>query len=196
MQTVPSQPLVLASTSRYRRELLARLGLPFECVAPGVDEETAGRGLAPEARAVTLALAKARAVAALRPDAVVIGSDQVCALGDELLGKPGSEDAACRQLLRLQGREHRLATAVAVVHGLHETTLLDVTRLHMRALAPETVRRYVAADQPLDCAGSYRIEGLGIGLFDRIESGDQTAIIGLPLLATARTLRTFGFEIP
>lgn len=195
--TSPTLPhLVLASTSPYRRELLARLGLQFACEAPGVDEHAAGAGHAPEARALALALAKARAVAARRPDAVVIGSDQVCALGDEVLGKPGSAEAACAQLHRLQSREHRLATAVAIVHGSRERSFLDVTRLHMRALPPEAIRRYVAADQPLDCAGSYRIEGLGISLFDRIESEDQTAIVGLPLLATARTLREFGYELP
>lgn len=189
-------PLVLASTSRYRRELLARLGLPFTCEASGVDEHAAGAGRAPESRALALALAKARAIAARRPDAVVIGSDQVCALGDEVLDKPGTAGAACAQLQRLQAREHRLATGVAVVHGSREVTFLDVTRLHMHALPADAIARYVAADQPLDCAGSYRIEGLGISLFDRIESEDQTAIVGLPLLATVRTLREFGFTIP
>ncbi len=196
MHPHPVQHLVLASTSRYRRELLGRLGLRFECEAPGIDEGEVGSGLAPETRARTLALAKARAVAHRRPGAIVIGSDQVCALADEVLGKPGSVAAACAQLQRLQDREHRLATAVAIVHGGRETSILDVTRLHMRALSNAAIERYVAADQPIDCAGSYRIEGLGISLFDRIESEDQTAIVGLPLLATARALREHGFEVP
>lgn len=196
MEPTSCPPLVLASTSRYRRDLLARLGLPFACEAPGVDEDVDGAGHAPEARALALALAKARAVAVRRPDAIVLGSDQVCALGDEVLGKPGSVATACAQLQRLQAREHRLATAVAIVHGRREHTFLDVTRLHMRALTAEAIQRYVAADQPLDCAGSYRIEGLGISLFERIESEDQTAIVGLPLLATARALRELGYVLP
>lgn len=196
MATPSLPPLVLASTSPYRRALLARLGLPFDCEVPGVDENAGLAGCTPEARALTLALAKARAVAARRPDAVVIGSDQVCAVGDEVLGKPGSADAARAQLLRLQSREHRLATAVAIVQGSRELSFLDVTRLHMRALTADAIHRYVATDQPLDCAGSYRIEALGISLFDRIEGTDQTAIVGLPLLATAQVLREFGYSIP
>jgi len=194
MTTLPL--LVLASTSPYRRELLSRLGLPFHCEAPGVDEERFPHRGSPEVRASALALAKARAVAARLPGAVVVGSDQVCALDDEVLGKPGTVEAACVQLRRLQGRSHWLATAVAVVHGTRERTVLDVTRLHMRALEDDAIRRYVEADRPLDCAGSYRIEALGISLFDGIEGSDQTAIVGLPLLATCAMLREFGYRLP
>jgi len=190
-------PLVLASTSPYRRELLARLRLPFSCEKPGVDEDAAKRTLPdPAAVVAELARQKARAVAVRLPDAIVIGSDQGACLDGTMLDKPGTAANAIAQLTALAGRTHELRTAVAIVHagGLVEWT--DVTRLTMRALAREEIERYVAAEQPLDCAGSYKIEGLGIALFERIESEDQTAIQGLPLLRLAAELRRLGLCVP
>lgn len=189
--------LVLASTSPYRKALLERLGLPFTVEAPGIDEAHARQAAtAPEAAAALLARSKAQAVAGRRTDAVVIGSDQVCAVDERVLDKPGSAAAAVEQLLLLQGREHRLITAVAVVHGRNVVAFADVTWMRMRELDRAAAERYVAAEQPLDCAGSYKIERRGIALFEQIRSADQTAIIGLPLLRLARTLREFGFELP
>lgn len=186
-------PVVLASTSRYRRELLARLGLSFETEAPGVDEAAfAAFGLAPRALAERLALEKCQAVARRRPGAIVIGSDQLVAVDGEILGKPGTAESAVAQLRKLSGRTHELVTALAVARGsdIHRQT--DVTRLTMARLSEESLRRYVALDSPLDCAGSYKIESLGIALFERIESEDATAIQGLPLLTVARWLRGWG----
>lgn len=189
--------LILASTSTYRRDLLARLAIPFTAVAPGVDEAAVQRaGLAPRGLAEALARAKARAVAAAHPGAVVIGSDQLAAVDGEILGKPGAPEAAEAQLLRLQGRAHELITAVAVCHpgGLLEHT--DVTRLVMRPLSREEIRRYVDADRPLDCAGSYKLEAHGITLFSAIESRDHSAVTGLPLIAVTTLLRELGFALP
>lgn len=193
--------LVLASTSPYRRELLARLGLPFRCTAPGIDEDALRAGLssaesAPPVLAQLLARAKAAAVAAREAAAVVIGSDQVCALGAQVFGKPGNADAAAAQLLALQGQRHQLFTAVAVQRGSEVVAFTDVTTLRMRALTADEVRRYVEADRPLDCAGSYKLERAGIALFEAIDSQDHTAIVGLPLLALASTLRRFGCLLP
>lgn len=189
--------LILASTSRYRRALLDRLGLPFECAAPGVDEDAfKGRRLAPEELARTLAREKALAVARAHPAAVVIGSDQVCALGDEVLDKPGTRAVAVERLGRLAGRTHRLVTAVCVARGAELVEFADVTRLTMRPLGEAQIARYVDADEPFDCAGGYKLETRGIALFARIESADQTAVVGLPLMALVDALSSFGFELP
>ncbi|APR75260.1 Septum formation protein Maf [Minicystis rosea] len=189
--------LVLASTSRYRRELLARLGLPFRAVPPACDEESLKvPGLAPIALATMLARAKAESLRAAEPGAVIIGSDQIAALGDVVLGKPGTVDRAEAQLAMLAGQTHVLVTAVAVAHpgGLLEH--VDVTRLTMRALPPDRIARYVAADMPTDCAGSYKLEARGITLFSRIESEDHSAITGLPLIALCTMLASLGFPVP
>lgn len=189
--------LVLASTSPYRRQLLERLRVPFTCRAPGVDE-AATKATSPHALATATGLArqKAQAIAALEPDAIVIGSDQCAALGDEVLDKPGTAANAIDQLLRLQGREHRLLTAVAIAHPRGLVEFVDTTRLTMRHLDRASIERYVAAEQPLDCAGSYKIEGLGIALFAAIASEDQTAIMGLPLLRLGEELRRLGITLP
>ncbi len=190
-------PIVLASTSSYRKALLERLRLPFRCVAPGVDEALArGAEREPAAIAARLARAKAEAVARREPDAVVIGSDQVCALGEEVLGKPGTAERAVAQLLRLAGRSHRLFTAVAIVHRGGCVAWVEETILEMRALGAEEAARYVAADAPLDCAGSYKIESLGIALFERVVAEDASSIVGLPLLRTSRELRLLGHRVP
>ncbi len=188
-------PLILASTSRYRRELLERLRLPFEVTSPEVDE-TALPGEAPRPLAERLARAKARAVAALHPRAVVIGSDQVCDLDGQALGKPGGHANAARQLRQLSGHTAVFHTAVAVVQvstGLELSALASV-RVRFRALTDPEIERYLHLDQPYDCAGSAKCETLGITLLESIESDDPTALIGLPLIHTARLLRLAGID--
>jgi septum formation protein len=130
------------------------------------------------------------------PDAIVVGSDQVATIDERVLDKPGTEANAREQLQLLRGREHRLLTAVAIAHGIELTEFVDTTRLVMRPLADDEIERYLAAERPFDCAGSYKIEGLGIALFERIDSHDQTAIIGLPLLRLAAELRRVGLHLP
>jgi septum formation protein len=190
-------PLVLASTSPYRRQLLERLGVPFDRAAPGVDESSqTSADTTPIEIAQTLARAKAEAVAAQRPGAVVVGSDQVASIDGAILGKPGTAAAAADQLRRLRGRGHELITAVAIAHPGGMAEFVDVTRLWMRDLDDGEIDRYVAADQPLDCAGSYKIERLGVALFAAVECEDQTAITGLPLLRLSAELRQLGYRIP
>lgn len=189
--------LVLASTSRYRRELLARLGLPFRAVAPACDEEALKLpGLRPEALAARLARAKAESLRATEPGATLLGSDQIAALGDVVLGKPGTVARAAEQLALLAGRTHLLVTAIAVLHAGRVLEHVDVTRLSMRPLTREQIDRYLAADAPLDCAGSYKLEARGITLFERIESADHSAITGLPLIALTSMLASVGYPLP
>jgi len=193
----PSRSLVLGSTSRYRRELLARLGLPFTTAAPDVDE-TPAPGEAPRALALRLALAKARAVAAQHPQAVVIGSDQVADLAGQPLGKPGSHERATAQLQRMRGHTVTFQTAVAVVcqaTGFEQVELAPV-QVRFRSLSDAEIERYLRAEQPYDCAGSAKSEGLGISLLDAIDSDDPTALIGLPLIRTCRMLRAAGMVLP
>jgi septum formation protein len=190
--------LILASTSRYRQELLARLGVPFTCQAPGVDEDAvkADRALGPRQVAEILAERKARAVAAQHPGAVVIGSDQLAHLDGDVLGKPGTAEGAEVQLARLAGRTHELVTAVCIIHpgGVERHT--DLAQLSMRPLAAGAIARYVAADRPLDCAGAYKLECRGIALFSAVACADHTAITGLPLIWTAGVLGRLGIPIP
>jgi len=191
----------LASTSKYRRELLARLHLPFSCIAPGVDEAIRF-GEQPLALAARLARAKAAAVALQHPDAWVIGSDQVAALagseGELILGKPGTEARCIEQLRSCSGTTVSFITAVAVVrhdgHAVHE--FIDTTRVTFRRLDPETIARYVAVEAPIDCAGGFKSEGLGIALCESIDSGDPSALIGLPLIRLSAVLRDVGFALP
>jgi len=188
--------LILASTSRYRRELLQRLRLPFDVAAPETDE-SALPGEPPQALARRLAAAKATAIASHMPGAWVIGSDQVAELDGIALGKPGTRDAAVSQLASMSGREVVFRTAVSVVHGdgraFHAE---DATIVRFRGLDDAEIGRYVDAEQPFDCAGSFKSEGLGIVLFDAIVSQDPTALIGLPLIATADLLRRAGYALP
>ena len=192
-----ARPLVLGSTSRYRRELLQRLGLPFEVLAPDVDE-TPLEGEAPSALAQRLALAKARAVASQRPEALVIGSDQVADLDGEPLGKPGTHERAVAQLRRMSGRTVLFQTALAVVCQAtgFERVDLAVVRVVFRELDDATIERYLRAEQPYDCAGSAKSEGLGIALLEHIDNDDPTALVGLPLIRTARLLREAGLALP
>lgn len=185
--------LILASTSRYRQELLSRLRLPFEAVAPEVDE-TALPGERPAALAERLALAKARAVAARFPSAVVLGSDQVADLNGEAIGKPGTHEAARAQLERMSGQQVVFQTAVAVVApGLAAIERAEI-RVRLRTLSAPAIEAYLRADQPYDCAGSAKVESLGIALLDAVESDDPTALIGLPLIRACSLLRRAGLE--
>ena len=189
--------LVLGSTSRYRRELLQRLGLPFTVAGPDVDE-TPLQGEAPRALALRLALAKAHAVAAQHPDAVVIGSDQVADLHGQPLGKPGTHERASAQLQRMSGETVIFQTAVAVVcaaTGFEQVGLAPV-EVRFRTLTGDEIERYLHAEQPYDCAGSAKSEGLGISLLDAILSDDPTALVGLPLIRTCRMLRAAGLTLP
>jgi septum formation protein len=190
-------PLILASTSRYRRALLERLALPFSCVAPGVDE-TALAGESHPDRAVRLALAKAAAVAAQHPGATVIGSDQVGTCKGELLDKPGDAPRARSQLQWLSAAAASFHTAVAVLQSERGNILqfVDTTTVYFRALSDAEIERYIAIEQPFDCAGGFRCEGLGITLFSRMVSEDPTGLIGLPLIALARSLRQLGYPLP
>ena len=188
-------PLILASTSPYRRELLNRLGLPFDSLRPDTDESPLP-GEAPEAMAARLSFAKAEAVALLNPDAWVIGSDQVAEFDGGTLGKPGGREAAIAQLRAMAGRSVRFRTGVCLARAGRTLQALDTTTVRFRALTPDEIARYVDAEQPFDCAGSFKSEGLGITLFEAIDSQDPTALIGLPLIATARLLREAGFTLP
>ena len=196
-RAAPGRALVLGSTSPYRRELLERLRLPFTVAAPETDE-TPLPGEAPRALALRLALAKAQAVAALHPEAVVIGSDQVADLDGEPLGKPGNHARASAQLRRMGGHTVVFQTAVAVVcaaSGFSEVDIAPV-EVRFRPLDDATIERYLHAEQPYDCAGSAKSEGLGIALLDAIVSDDPTALVGLPLIRTCRMLRAAGLELP
>jgi len=193
---MPQPPLILASTSRYRAQLLERLRLPFDSVRPEVDEAPLA-GEPPASLALRLAAAKAEAVAGRHRQAVVIGSDQVASCDGRLLGKPGSREAAIAQLRAMSGREAVFLTAVAVAApDAPPAQALDTTVVRFRPLADDAIARYVDTEQPWDCAGSFRCEGLGIALFEAIESSDPTALVGLPLIATARLLRAAGFVLP
>jgi septum formation protein len=188
--------LILASTSPYRQELLARLRLPFVVMAPQVDE-TPLPGEAPRPLAQRLARAKARAVAQQRPHAVVIGSDQVAELeGGQILGKPGTHERAVAQLQLMRGRSVHFYTAVTVcrVSTGHEASALAEVRTRVRDLSDAEIEFYLRAEAPYDCAGSAKAEGLGIALLDAIESDDPTALIGLPLIRTSQLLRAVGLD--
>jgi septum formation protein len=196
--TTPSQNpvVVLGSTSRYRRELMQRLRLPFEVADPAVDE-TPLPNESPRDLAIRLALAKAQAVAQRFPNAVVIGSDQVADLHGEPIGKPGDHARATVQLRRMRGQPLVFQTAVAVVcqaTGFSQSELASV-HVRFRALSDEEIESYLLAEQPYDCAGSAKSEGLGISLVEAIESDDPTALVGLPLIRTCQLLRAAGVRI-
>ena len=188
-------PLILASTSRYRHELLSRLRLPFEVIGPEVDE-TPRPAETPADLALRLALAKARAVAERRPDAVVIGSDQVADLHGEPLGKPGTHERATEQLRRLRGQRVQFHTAVAVVRSAtgFERAVLNSVSVAFRPLGDDEIEHYLRAEQPYDCAGSAKCETLGIALLEAIDSDDPTALVGLPLIRTCELLRQAGID--
>jgi septum formation protein len=192
----PHPPLVLASTSRYRRELLARLGLPFSVVAPGIDEAPLP-GERPAATALRLAEAKARAVAGRHADALVIGSDQVANLDGRAIGKPMDHATAVAQLRAASGRTLVFHTGVALVDaasGRCHRCCVDVAS-SFRTLDEDAIERYLVRERPYDCAGSVKAEGFGIALFERIASDDPTALIGLPLISVVALLAREGVDV-
>lgn len=191
------QRIVLGSTSRYRAELLGRLGLDFEARAPGTIENVIV-GEMPADRARRLAIAKATDAGTGLTDALVIGSDQVAELDGRVLDKPGSEQRAFEQLAACSGHIVNFHTALCLFETRNgeRHTHVDLTRVHFRTLDAAEIKRYIEREQPLDCAGSFKCEGLGIALFERIENVDPTALIGLPLIALTRLLRDAGVNIP
>jgi septum formation protein len=189
-----SPHLILASTSKYRKELVSRLRVPFSCHSPEVDETPLVRE-APLALAQRLALAKAQAIASQHPQAYVIGSDQVLDLGGEPLGKPHTHANAVAMLRRMSGQTMQFHTAVAVVHGSQVRTGIDTVTVRIKALTDAQIETYLRLDQPYDCAGSCKSESLGIALCERIESVDPTSQIGLPLILTLRLLSELGYEV-
>ena len=193
----PQRPLILGSTSRYRRELVERLNLPFTTAAPDVDE-TPAPGEAPGDLALRLALAKAHAVAALHPDAIVIGSDQVSDLNGQPMGKPLVHERAVQQLRSMRGQTVMFHTAVAVVCKAtgFEQSDIAVIKTVFRDLTDDEIERYLRAEQPYDCAGSAKSEGLGISLLGAIHSDAPTALIGLPMIRTCRMVRAAGIQLP
>ena len=191
-----SRPLVLGSTSPYRRELLQRLQIPFDVAAPEVDE-TPLPGETPRALAQRLALLKARAVASIFPHAVVIGADQVADLNGLSLGKPGNHENAVAQLRQMRGQTVVFQTAVAVVcleSGFEEAGLAAV-RVKFRNLTDAEIENYLHAERPYDCAGSAKSEGLGVALLESIENDDPTALVGLPLIRTCKMIQAAGVAL-
>lgn len=189
--------LVLASTSQYRRQLLERFGIRFTVAASHVDE-TPLPGESPIDLVARLARAKAEAVAHRHRDSIVVGSDQVALFGREAIGKPGNPENCIAQLKAFSGQRLTFHTAVHVVHsdsGANEGHV-DLTTVHFRKLSQDEIERYVARERPVSCAGAFKAEALGITLFERIESQDPTALIGLPLIWLSAALRKAGFQLP
>ncbi|MCK6374964.1 MAG: Maf family nucleotide pyrophosphatase [Zoogloea sp.] len=189
--------LVLASTSAYRRELLQRFGLPFEVARPDIDESPLP-GEHPRSTAERLAIEKARAVAGNFTDALIIGSDQVAAMGDIRFGKPGTVERAVAQLKQMSGQTVVFHTALALLNTQTGDAQIDVvpTEVRFRTLSDDEIVRYVEKERPLDCAGSAKSEGLGITLLDALSGDDPNALVGLPLIALARMLRREGVALP
>lgn len=190
------RPLVLASTSPYRRALLERLGLIFELDAPEVDESHRP-GEAPQALVMRLAEAKARAVAARHPGALVIGSDQVACIDDDILGKPGNRERAVAQLTQASGRTVTFQTGLCLLDAASNRAqvVVEPFRVHFRTLTPPRIAAYIDREQPYNCAGSFKSEGLGIALFERLEGEDPNALIGLPLIRLITLLEAEGVDV-
>jgi septum formation protein len=189
--------LILASSSKYRVMLLQRFGIPFSCQSPDIDE-TARNGESPDTLVERLAAWKAEIVSLKYPQAVVIGSDQIAVFNGQMIGKPGSHQAAREQLEAFSGQVIEFLTAVSVQHlesGFSDQHT-DCTRVTFRALQDAEIERYLEKEKPYDCAGAFKAESLGIALFERISSEDPTALVGLPLIGTAAMLRRAGFELP
>lgn len=188
--------IILASTSKYRKNLLAQLGLPFNCMDPQVDEAPLKElGLHPEQLALELSKLKAKAIFDKEPKAIVIGSDQVCYLENEILSKPHHFDKAFEQIKKMSGKPHKLFTAVTIFSPEKMIQFSNTTTLHMRELSDEEIKTYLLADTPYDCAGSYKLESLGIRLFQKIEMTDHTSIIGLPLIELNQKLIELGAHL-
>lgn len=191
------QKIILASTSVYRREQLSRLHVDFEALPPNVDEDAVKtQGLNHTELSRELSLLKARAISTQHNEAIVIGGDQVASFGDEILSKPKTPENAFTQLKKLSGNTHQLITSLAMIHRGNEYVHTAIATMHMRELSDEQIRRYIDIDEPLHSCGSYRLEALGISLFEKIECDDYTGIIGIPLMWTSKTLSQLGVEIP
>jgi len=189
--------LILASTSPYRAAQLRRLGLAFDICDPQVDEtQFKQAGFSPEILAETLAMEKAKGVYQQNPDAIVIGGDQLVSFEERILGKPGTAERALEQLMSMQGKTHLLITAIAVLGPDFVETHINFTKLKMRQLKREAIKRYIQFDQPLNCAGAYKLESQGITLFEEIESTDHSAISGIPLIALTTLLIQAGVSLP
>jgi septum formation protein len=193
--TSPPPRLILASASAYRAEMLRRLRLPFEQQAADVDERPQLQET-PDAQAQRLAAEKAKRVAAMQKGAWVLGSDQVASCGPQRLGKPGSPAGAAQQLRQISGQSVTFYTAVALVSNDQLRRALDITTVRVRNLKESEIERYLAAEPAHDCAGSFKCEGLGITLFDAVETVDPTALVGLPLIATRKLLAEAGWLLP
>jgi len=188
-------PLVLATTSHYRRELIEKLGLPFEMRTPIIDEEAFKSKIRdPMELASTLAEEKGKPFSTF--ENCVISGDQVVALGGEILGKPGTFEKACEQLQKMQGVTHRLITAIHVINKGKPHSILDVTEIEMRELKPQEIANYVKRDEPFDCAGSYKVEKSGLVLLKQVRSHDFSAIQGVPMIRLTNLLCTLGYSIP
>lgn len=187
--------LILASSSPYRRSLLAQLKLPFDCASPHINEE-ARPGEPPAALAQRLAAEKAQTLADRHPDALIIGSDQVAECNGRALGKPGNRERALAQLQDCSGQQVHFYTGISVLDSTDGTqrTELEVFTVYFRKLDKATIGRYLELEQPYDCAGSFKVEGLGIALFDKMEGSDYNSLIGLPLIRTLKLLRSFGID--
>lgn len=189
--------LILASSSPYRKALLERLGLKFECISPDVDEDKFKDLIKdPIELAQTLAKEKAMAIAKSHPEAIIIGSDQLLHFEGQNLGKAGTLEKAFDQLKMLSGKSHQLVTSFCILHPEGEHLETNVTTLKMRNLSDAGIKNYLISDNPIDCAGSYKLELKGISLFEKIDTDDHTAIIGLPLLSVGSVLIGLGIEIP
>jgi len=192
-----SQPLILGSTSPFRKELLARLGIPFDTAAPDIDE-TRHENEAPDQLVKRLAFEKAKVVAQDFPEALVIGSDQVACIEDSILGKPGNRTNAIAQLQQASGKTVVFYTGLCLFNAAtgEAQTLVEPFKVHFRNLASAQIERYVDREQPFNCAGSFKSEGLGICLFERLEGTDPNALIGLPLIRLIAMLDREGVQIP
>jgi septum formation protein len=181
--------IILASSSKYRKSLLQRLSINFVCHAPNVFEsEFKSQFTNPRELATALALAKAQDIAKDNHDAIVIGGDQVASFEGEILGKPKTATNAFNQLKKFNGKTHELITSICIIHGSTRFDIQDITKLTMRTLTDNQIREYIKTDAPLDCAGSYKLEKLGIALFSKIETNDSSAIEGIPLMAVSNYL--------
>ena len=190
-------PLLLASSSVYRRDLLARLRLPFNCSSPDIDESHRPGETAIEL-VKRLSLEKARALATSHPNHLIIGSDQVAVLGGQIIGKPHTYDKAHQQLMSASGASVSFLTGLTLLNsqtGHHQTDCIPFT-VHMRTLSAQQIERYLLAEQPYDCAGSFKAEGLGVSLFQRTEGDDATSLVGLPLIRLVDMLLAEGIAIP
>jgi MAF protein len=196
-KSTPNPIIVLGSTSPFRRELLQRLGLPFSTASPDIDESEKP-GESPSELVQRLAREKAEAVAADCPNALVIGSDQVACLNDTIMGKPGDRDTAIRQLLKASGRCVTFYTGLCLLNtaSSEARVVCEPFKVHFRTLNQDTIERYLDAEKPYNCAGSFKSEGLGIALFEKMEGDDPNALIGLPLIQLVSMLRQEGVQVP